>query len=335
MKFLYPRAINWAFMKQRPQILMEQFARHGHNCTFINSNAEVEGAVNTTTPFRPYKNLPLTVVPQNSNINFLDFDTLFFSFPPSGLEVINQKRPKFTVFDSVDEPLSGVFSFWNEDDAYFKSLEKADLVTTTAKKLYKTAKKYNKNTILVPNACNYHLMSKMQPRPSEYGDRPICLYSGAIATWVDTKLMVETAIAYPDVDFFIIGAFMNTALRGMPKNMHFLGHKPYEKVASYIQHADVCTIPFKTDIPETDACSPIKMYEYMASGNPIVSTALPETDIKGVYWSKNRDEYIKNIGKAFDDCPKKREKRIEFAKENTWEKRAETILSEIERLSGD
>ena len=54
-------------------------------------------------------------------------------------------------------------------------------------------------------------------------------------------------------------------------NVHFLGGRPAERLGEYIQHFDVCTMPYVVD-DYTKFIYPGKMHEYLASGNPVVST---------------------------------------------------------------
>lgn len=329
MKFLYPESINFFYMYQRPQQLMNAFSKEGHQAFFINKDLDAHGAQNPESVLKISKNL--WVYPHKTNPRSLDFDVLYYTFPPPGMNIIRRKRPDFILFDSVDEPINGVFNFWNANGAYYKSLKRADLVLATSEILFKAAKEYNDEVILVPNACDFNHFTKETKRPASYGSRPIVLYCGAIATWVDLELIKASAVIYPEYDFYCIGASMNDILTPpFPENLYVLGHQEYEEVPSFVQHADVCIIPFNVEQPEVQATNPVKLWEYMATGNPIVTTAMPETKHKGVLWSKTKREFINNIEKAMNTD--KNENFIQFAKENSWEARAKKILDKMEEL---
>ena len=114
--------------------------------------------------------------------------------------------------------------------------------------------------------------------------------------------------------------------------MHILGLQPYKKVAAFVQHADVCIIPFLDHLPEVQGCNPIKMWEYMAAGKPIVSTKMPETKPYSDYWDDG-DNFINNITKAIvNDSPKKIEHRQSIAINNSWDRRAQIIIDKVEEL---
>ena len=71
------------------------------------------------------------------------------------------------------------------------------------------------------------------------------------------------------------GRAVSYAVSARP-NVHALGWRPQETIAAYNRAFDVCLIPYRTDHPFNRACSPTKIMDYMGTGRPIVSTALPE-----------------------------------------------------------
>ena len=88
----------------------------------------------------------------------------------------------------------------------------------------------------------------------------------------------QAAKARPDWSFVLIGKEKPgvdlTALHAMP-NVHFLGLKPNEQLPQYLAHFDACLNLFaKSDLSKD--VSPLKFYEYLATGRPIVSTRQPD-----------------------------------------------------------
>ena len=82
----------------------------------------------------------------------------------------------------------------------------------------------------------------------------------------------------------------------------------------------------------TLASNPIKIYEYLAAGKPVVSTALPEVceNASGlVYIAKDEGDFIRKVEEAVKEAESPNKelimRRIKFAKENSWEKRIEII----------
>ena len=330
MKILHPPIIAWNFMFQRPQQLFTSFAKLGCEAHFIDKRTCFVPEIKNN---RSRGNLFLH--PEKESNKGFGCDTLYSSYPPMFLKALRMHKPIFSIFDSLDEPVEGVFKFWNSGNAYYNALKSADLVLATADTLLKKAKEYNDNVILVPNGCDYQYFSTRQRKPVYYQKllKPIVLYSGAIATWVDLKLIVRSARSCPEYEFVIIGADFNTEFpKDIPNNLHILGLQPYKKVAAFVQHADVCIIPFLDHLPEVQGCNPIKMWEYMAAGKPIVSTKMPETKPYSDYWDDG-DNFINNITKAIvNDSPKKIEHRQSIAINNSWDRRAQIIIDKVEEL---
>jgi len=340
MRFLYPPAVNFNFMRQRPQKLMEMFARAGHPAYYINTEASIPGTKVYPGVYQFYPDIPLYIYPKDTKYTNLEYDVLYYSYPPVGIQTLRRKKTPFVLFDSVDEPTSGVFQFWNQGNAYYESLERADLVLATAHSLYETAKKYNDNVLLSPNACDYEFFNISQEKPMEYRNenRPIVIYSGAIASWVDLELLKRTAQYNSQFAFFAIGAEFNDRMGQTPQNLRFLGYKDYTEVPAYLQWANLGIIPFKPGNPEVQACNPIKMTEYLACGLPVVTTKMEECrNVVDVVISKDSREFIANIPKAIHADKglrgvKNMKIRQEYAKENSWENRAKEIIDKIHEM---
>jgi glycosyltransferase involved in cell wall biosynthesis len=116
--------------------------------------------------------------------------------------------------------------------------------------------------------------------------------------------------------------------------VHFLGEKPYSELPKYLYWFDVCIIPFKLT-PLIEATHPVKFYEYLSSGKPVVSAKLPEllpyNDL--CYLADSKEDFLNKIeiGLKEDNLETKR-KRIEFAKSNTWDDRYERLASHAKEI---
>jgi len=117
------------------------------------------------------------------------------------------------------------------------------------------------------------------------------------------------------------------------KNVYILPPVHYNTIPTYGKCFDVCIIPFKiNDI--TKSTSPIKLFEYMALGKPIVTTPMPECKkYKSVYIADNRaDDFIEKINLALKNNSKRYQKLLEKeALENDWSSKADEIINLISR----
>jgi len=84
----------------------------------------------------------------------------------------------------------------------------------------------------------------------------------------------------------------------------------------------------------TRAIYPLKLQEYLAASKPVVSTDLPELRQfeDDVYLAHNAEQFEQMIETALvEDCPELRERRVQVARENSWQTRAKTIVANMER----
>jgi hypothetical protein len=109
-------------------------------------------------------------------------------------------------------------------------------------------------------------------------------------------------------------------------NIYLLGSRPYNDIPSYLRYADVGVIPFiKNNF--TDTVNPIKLFEYCAAGISVVSTNLRGVEELNspAFIAKGYDEFCYYIIQAIKGKEETKYGNIEFAKENTWEKRYQFI----------
>lgn len=170
-------------------------------------------------------------------------------------------------------------------------------------------------------------------------NRPIIGYYGAFASWFDYEMVKNLAVKRPEYNIVLIGTKYDDTLEKSKiqeiENIHFLGTREYKVLKNYADKFDVCTVPFLiNDI--TKATSPLKIFEYMALGKPIVTTAMDECKkYKSIFIANNNEEFIKNIDKAIE---LERNKDNEYYKilkkealENTWESKAKVIIELLEK----
>jgi glycosyltransferase involved in cell wall biosynthesis len=115
------------------------------------------------------------------------------------------------------------------------------------------------------------------------------------------------------------------------------GAQSRELLPGFLKSFSVCLVPYKFN-NYTKNCFPLKIHEYLASGKPVVASALSAIrDYSEVmYFSATKEEFLGNIRIAmFENDNPKRDKRIQLASHNTWENRIlsmEKILSELKLI---
>ena len=267
---------------------------------------------------------------------------------PNMIDYLGKLHAKLTIYHVVDE-YSGYGSPATKPRNKPKSTEdemlrRVDIVIVVTPTLFDRKSPHNPNTHLVPNAVDYHAYSERNSqRPDDMSDirSPIIGYTGLIAARLDLDLLHAAAEAQPDWAYVFVGSVNDhqslaqiTKLRDL-SNVHFLGQKPVDDVARYVQHFDVGMIPYAVNLRAQHA-SPLKLYEYAAASKPIVTTdfAAARAFEGHIEIAQNKDEFLAACERSLTidtSGPEILENR-RFAARNTWTHRVEQI-SEILRNS--
>jgi GT2 family glycosyltransferase len=359
--------IDWDFRFQRPQQLLSQYAQNGHRVFY--TRTQFKGPADATVDIRQISEriYEITLPGDSSTVIYRDDlkgETLRKSFAalvsliknehlvnplclvdhPFWTPLAGQLKEQFNskiVYDCMDDH-SGFEVTHPEFQARENSLiSTSDMVVTTSRILFDRLSKVHKNCILVPNAGDFDHFNRIPPRetsPLASLPRPVIGYYGAIAEWFDTAAIHTAATRHPDWSFALIGNTTGVDIRDLKKlsNVHFLGEKPYKDLPAYLAGFDVATIPFRR-IPLTEATNPVKVFEYLSAGKPVVATSLPELlphkDL--VYLYSTPEEFISKLEQALrEDNAGVQEKRMELARKNTWEIRYQLLQSSVDAMYG-
>ena len=220
-------------------------------------------------------------------------------------------------------------------------LRDAELTVTTSAWLDQLAAKYSQRRALIRNACDFkHFEHKPEIIYSDRKGRRIIGYYGAIADWFDLELVEAIAIRFSECCILLVGAdTVGAQLRlAHLTNVIFTGEAAYADLTYYLYAFDVALLPFKV-IQLTLATNPVKVYEYLAAGKPVVSVNLPETTEFGdlICVAKSTTEFLLAIANVLNSQDSRQEiaRRQEFAKQQTWGHRAQALIALAENHSHD
>lgn len=243
------------------------------------------------------------------------------------------------IYDCMDDHIG--FSNTNESivSAENEILKNADLVLASSIGLEKKCRQSNQNTILIRNATEYEHFhnNHKNGKLNHLLDKPIMGYYGAIAEWFDEDLILYCANQRRDWNFVLIGAVTNSYLDKLEAldNVHLIGEVEYSRLPGYLAYFDVAMIPFIIN-QLTEATNPVKFYEYLSAGKPVVATPIPElTEYSDIcYIAQDKDHFLESLDKAYSkkDSASLINKYYDLAQQNTWDARVKKIIQHAQYL---
>jgi hypothetical protein len=264
-------------------------------------------------------------------------------------ETIKRFRSPVVIYDYLDD--LSVSSHNGVPDAtklelHRKLVTRSEIVLATARRLCDEVRRLRPDALYCPNGADYehfHLTAP-PPAPADMAElvrsgRPIIGYYGALARWFDYELLAQAARTHHNFEFVLIGPNFDRTLMRQPlarlPNVHWLGQKRYEELPAYLYCFTVATIPFLVN-EITRATSPVKLFEYMAGGKPIVTTDMPECrEYPCVMVARNAPEYVEMLDEAVcrSGWESYRQALDREAQNNTWEMRGRQILDQVQRVN--
>jgi glycosyltransferase involved in cell wall biosynthesis len=279
-------------------------------------------------------------------------DYILWSYLPATVAVLERlakanagNAPALVIYHCVDEhsAFPGHFMSPAVVRSYDDELtRRADLVITTSESLREPREAINPNTHKVINAADVELFNEaLSP------DCPLAADLAAIPTprigvvgVHDYRLDVDAleALVQSDPTWQVvligplrIGHADEVRLRRYP-NVHVLGEKPRGELPSYLKGLSAALIPYRA-CELTRNIFPLKLFEYLAAGVPVVAGGLPELEMYrgAVALADKVEDYPGLVRQCIaEDSPAKRAERVEFAAANSWDKRVVEISALVE-----
>ena len=267
---------------------------------------------------------------------------VLWTYTPTSADLINRIPHSAVVYDCVDRHSAyrGQINPETVNAMEADLARRAGVVFATAQGLYETLRQYNENTFLVPNGANFEAFHQAAedsslPFPDDLFNvkNPILGFVGMLQECIDYEMVAYAAQMHPEWTFVFIGEPLPgvdiSPLEGK-KNIRLLGFKPHRALPQYIARFDVCLNLFRAGDLAKDV-SPLKFYEYLATGKPIVSTPQPDQVLEYadvVYLAGTPEEFTEACRRAITerDAWKKR-RRIELGRAASWDARVSDMES--------
>ena len=257
---------------------------------------------------------------------------------PNAAEFLGELNEKLIVYYCVDDFLRwpGVNRSLVEEMEE-RLLSRADLLVCSSSELATLKHRNGLNTKILPHGVDFdHFSRTACPQPGlvpalEGLSRPRIGYFGLLGEWVDIQLLELLASKNPGWSFVFMGSVIadTDRLRSLP-NVLFTGPVPYERLPEYVSYLDVLILPYKTS-GRGHSITPLKLREYLATGKPVVATAIPECKLyeKVVAIASSHKEFLTGVEQALAEGTSRALERRSTVANETWRDRAEVMSSFI------
>jgi UDP-galactopyranose mutase len=296
--------LRWHFVYQRPQHLMERFARE-HRVFFVEEPVAtdaaepwldfhaVEEGIQVVVPRMPgFLAGPQAVSTQRALLDQLLATEgvrgpLLYYFTPLALKFSDHIGASLVIYDCMDELSAFVGAPPETIELELALLARADLVFTGGVSLFEAKRHLHPNIHAFPSSVDVAHFARARALRSDPDDqarlpRPRLGFYGVIDERLDIELIDALAVMRPEWHLVMVGPVVKIDPALLPRraNIHWLGPKLYEELPLYLAGWDVALLPFARS-RSTRFISPTKTPEYLAAGRPVVST--PITDVVRSY----------------------------------------------------
>jgi glycosyltransferase involved in cell wall biosynthesis len=275
-------------------------------------------------------------------------DPIVWVYHPGFGEAALRLPRKLLVYDCVDEYTA--FPAYKKCKEWLaareqKLCENADLVFCTAPALYERKRVFNpEGTHYVHNVGDAdhfkRALAEHTRVPSEVAalPKPVIGFVGAVSNYkLNIDWLLTLARTRPGYHLCLIGPIgvsdpstNVSALKALP-NVHVLGTRDYDVLPEYMKGFDVAVIPYRLN-EYTESVFPIKFFEYLATGKPVVVSRLPALTgfLDSVRVADDEASFVAQCDRALESRGAGSEERVALAEANSWSKRVSDLMGLIE-----
>jgi glycosyltransferase involved in cell wall biosynthesis len=274
-------------------------------------------------------------------------EPILWAYVPQAEALLVTVKPALVVYHCVDDMAAqpGI------DGPSFRAAEgrfarRADLVLASSPKLRERLRALAVNVLYAPNVADTaHFARALRDEPIDAAlgalPEPRIVFTGAVvASKLDMPLIASLARLRPQWSFVLVGPVgpgdprTDVSELAASPNVHLLGARAYAELPSVLRGAAAGLIPYAIN-ELTTGIFPMKVYEYLAAGLPVLATPLPAlAEVPEVATAADAEGMAALLDRALaEDSPTQKAARSQAAQAHSWERRLEQIADAIAALA--
>ena len=253
---------------------------------------------------------------------------------PDQIDIIRCLPDIPVIYDLMDEPAL-FLKAWQQphfQKAHRELLERAQLVVTSSKVLFERYAPLARRAVCITNGVRAQMFRDLQNAPAHPRlaslPGPRLGYVGMISHWFDFDTVRALAGAFAQGSVILVGP-VDCPVPALPSNVKFTGMVPHHELAPLLRSFDLGLIPFRR-CRDIDAVNPVKLYEYLAAGLPVLSARFSEianfADFVAIY--DGEKDCLSAARSLLAQPPSDHDRRLrrDFAASNCWSAKAQHFL---------
>lgn len=259
--------------------------------------------------------------------------------PHSAVHMAGRMGERAVLYDITDDWISLTQADWLARLTAVQDRElcrRADAVIVCSEKLFELKRGLARDLHLVPNgvdAAHYASVGTPGPIPAEarHWQKPVLGYTGTVhPDRVDVDLVEAVASTLGQGSVVMIGPnHLEPSQRARLErrgNVFFKEAVPYRQLPGYMRAFDISITPHRVT-PFTESLNPIKLWEYLAAGKPIISTPVAgfRDYPQHVYLAADADGFSRATRLALREGSAPQEARREEARKHSWKARLDAV----------
>jgi len=214
-------------------------------------------------------------------------------------------------------------------------LARAEVTVFSSPELLERRREFARRAELIPLGVDHAHFARTggkDPHEAKGIGRPRVGFLGQVTEREDWNMVVQAAELAPGWEWVVLGKLQGVAARG-PKRLHWLGEVPYAELPNWLAGWEAAFVPL-ADSPFNRASWPLKFYECLAAGLPVVSTPIPAAQqlaeatgglvVSASGWGPA--ELVAALEQARSVRERARKEGPAFAARHSWQARAQRIL---------